>query len=51
MPSQEVIKKYEEVRSSLEKAIEKSNDIEISGEEEKNMLQKLQKNIKLMESL
>ena len=34
MPSQEVIKKYEEVRSSLEKAIKKSDDIEISGEEE-----------------
>ncbi len=34
MPSQEVIKKYEYVRSSLEKAIETSDDIEISGEEE-----------------
>lgn len=34
MPSQEILEKYEDVRSSLEKAIAVSDDIEISGEEE-----------------
>ena len=45
MPSQEVIKKYEEVRSSLEKAIEKSDDIEISGEEENAELDYIRKTL------
>ena len=45
MPSQEVKKKYEEVRSSLEKAIEKSDDIEISGEEENAELDYIRKTL------
>lgn len=50
MPSQEVIKKYEEVRSSLEKAIEKSNDIEISGEEENVELDYIRKTLNQLNS-
>ena len=50
MPSQEVIKKYEEVRSSLEKAIEKSNDIEISGEEENAELDYIRKTLNQLNS-
>ena len=50
MPSQEVIKKYEEVRSSLEKAIEKSDDIEISGEEENAELDYIRKTLTQLNS-
>ena len=50
MPSQEVIKKYEEVRSSLEKAIEKSDDIEISGEEENAELDYIRKTLSQLNS-
>lgn len=50
MPSQEVIKQYEEVRSSLEKAIEKSDDIEISGEEENAELDYVRKTLTQLNS-
>ncbi|MCR5639617.1 MAG: hypothetical protein K6F97_12385 [Lachnospiraceae bacterium] len=50
MPSREVIKKYEEVRSSLEKAIKKSDDIEISGEEENAELDYIRKTLNQLNS-
>ncbi len=50
MPSQEVINKYEDVRSSLEKAIETSDDIEISGEEENAELDYIRKTLAQLNS-
>ena len=50
MPSQEVINKYEDVRSSLEKAIETSDDIEISGEEENAELDYIRKTLNQLNS-
>lgn len=50
MPSQEVINKYEDVRSSLEKAIETSDDIEISGVEENAELDYIRKTLTQLNS-
>lgn len=45
MPSQEILNKYEDVRSSLEKAIEASDEIKISGEEENAELDYIKKTL------
>lgn len=50
MPSQEILERYDNVRSSLEKAIEVSDDIEISGEEENAELDYIRKTLNQLNS-
>ena len=50
MPGQEILEKYDAVRSSLEKAIEVSDDIEVSGEEENAELDYIRKTLNQLNS-